>query len=79
MKNFNVGNVIIDGKSRNPARVITSKNDKLKTYRIGFTSGSDFTFEWSFEHAHMNFKLKVPNYIPKEQHEMYRKLKNGRY
>jgi len=73
---FKIGDIISpSGKNDSNARkVINILNDKYITSFLCSTRNNTYT--WNKENVHSYFKLVIPDYIPEEQYEKYRKLKN---
>lgn len=76
---FRVGDVIGGEQDQFEDRIIISVDRKKHQYGLGFPDDPLKTvYRWTFFQCHKTYVLKPPSHIPKEQHDMYRRL-NGRY
>lgn len=72
---FNIGD-ILSYMDNSMYRVVVSKDPSLQIYGLGFVNDpGQRIYKWTFESAHEVYKLYIPDYIPVEQHGMYRKMK----
>jgi hypothetical protein len=57
--------------------VLTVDRDKQQ-YGIGFVSDPKKTsYCWQFDQAHITYAIIPPTYIPEEQYENYRKMRDN--
>jgi hypothetical protein len=76
---FKVGDLIGGENDQFECRIVMTVDIKAQVYGLGFPSDTfKIVYNWRFHSAHETYVLLPPTHIPKEQHDMYRRL-NGRY
>jgi hypothetical protein len=78
---FKPGDILESGnpdRTGMTCRTVLSVDIKKKIYELGFIDDpTNLPYTWTFSMADVTYRLAVPKYIPEEQHEKYRKMKNN--
>ncbi len=73
---FNIGDIIsIFGVCDSGTREVVDIDIQKQQYSLQFIFGAILINVWDFESADQKFMVIIPDYIPVEQHERYRKMK----
>jgi hypothetical protein len=73
---FKVGDIIGGDNDQFEHRIVMSVDVNAQVYGLGFPADQfKILYKWRFDSAHETYTLQPPIHIPKEQREMYRRLK----